>query len=103
ESKATTEEGRADKRECQVIEKQRHAKRIVIATSKLPRFSRSLRFQRRAISIQGSSEARPGVGFPNFAARMAGRRLSKRTRLLSPRLSDSLLQKCAKNAREANP
>jgi hypothetical protein len=56
-------------------------KGILIAPSKLPRFSRSLRFKRSAISTQGS---RPGVGFgPNFAARMASRRLSKRTRFLS--------------------
>src|SRR5712664_2096207 len=56
-------------------------KGILIAPLKLPRFSRSVRFQRCAILTQGS---RPGVGFgPNFAARMASRRHSERTRLLS--------------------
>jgi hypothetical protein len=59
-------------------------KGILIAPSKLPRFSRSGEVPTMCDSTQGS---RPGVGFgPNFAARMATRRLSKRTRSLSCRI-----------------
>jgi hypothetical protein len=59
-------------------------KGILIAPSKLPRFPRSLRFQRCAIPLKALD--RESAFGPNFAARMASRRLSKRSRSLSCRI-----------------